>query len=192
LAETDEKEEYHSDSYFTSVKSFLAAPAAPAPLITTANTLVDNLTSLSLIYQITGENHTLEPIKPLMEDAQTFTVNGISRYNTYRFYGIVINTGASRYSTAGSDQFQALQQTDNSIEFDETTKGQVNIQFGIGSISSIGSAIVSTPIGQVQFHIMPLKTPFLLSLADMDKLGVYFNNLTNYLITSTGKCIPVV
>ena len=39
---------------------------------------------------------------------------------------------------------------------------------------------------------MPLKTLFLLSLADMDKLGVYFNNLTNHLITSTGECVPVV
>jgi hypothetical protein len=43
-----------------------------------------------------------------MEDIQTFTVNGILRYNTYRFYGVVIDTGASRFSTAGSDQFQAL------------------------------------------------------------------------------------
>jgi hypothetical protein len=104
----DKEEEYYSDSYFTLVESFLAAPAAPALLTTTANTLIDNLTLLSLIYQITGENHTLEPIKPLMEDIQTFTVNGILRYNTYRFYGVVINTGASRYSTTGSDQFQAL------------------------------------------------------------------------------------
>jgi hypothetical protein len=68
LAETDKKEEYYSDSYFTSVKSFLAAPTIPALLITTVNTLIDNLTSLSLIYQIIGENHTLEPIKPLIED----------------------------------------------------------------------------------------------------------------------------
>jgi hypothetical protein len=63
LAETDKGEEYHSNSYFTSVESFLAAPIAPAPAIPITNTLVDNLTSLSLVYQITGENHTLEPTK---------------------------------------------------------------------------------------------------------------------------------
>jgi hypothetical protein len=39
---------------------------------------------------------------------------------------------------------------------------------------------------------MPLKTLFLLSLANIDKLGIYFNNLTNYLITSTGEYIPIV
>jgi hypothetical protein len=38
---------------------------------------------------------------------------------------------------------------------------------------------------------MVAKTPFLLSLADMDGLGVYFNNLTNTLVTSKGN-VPVV
>jgi hypothetical protein len=65
----DKEEEYYLDFYFTLVESFLAASAAPALLITIANTLIDNLTSLSLIYQITGENYILEPIKPLIEDA---------------------------------------------------------------------------------------------------------------------------
>jgi hypothetical protein len=102
LAETDEGEEHYSNSYFTSVESFLAAPTAPTPAIPITNTLVDNLTSLSLIYQMTGENHALEPTEQI-EDAQTFTVNGISRYDTHCFYGVVINTGASRFSTAGSD-----------------------------------------------------------------------------------------
>jgi len=36
------------------------------------------------------------------------------------------------------------------------------------------------------------KTPFLLSLDDMDKLRVYFNNLTNYIITSTGRHVPII
>jgi hypothetical protein len=39
---------------------------------------------------------------------------------------------------------------------------------------------------------MPLKILFLLSLANIDKLEVYFNNLTNYLITSTRKYILII
>jgi hypothetical protein len=50
---------------------------------------------------------------------------------------------------------------------------------------------VSTLIGKVEFHVMLAKTPFLLSLADMDKLGVYFNNFTNRIVTPIGKA-PVV
>jgi len=36
------------------------------------------------------------------------------------------------------------------------------------------------------------KTLFLLSLSDMDRLGIYLNNLTNSLVTSTGYTILVV
>jgi hypothetical protein len=119
-------------------------------------------------------------------------VGGTSRYDTNRFYGIVIDTGAAKYSTAGFDQFQALQQTDDSIKLDRSTEGSVKVKFGIGTSSSLGSAIIDTPIGLIRFHIMPSKTPFCLSLADMDELKVYFNNLRNQLITSTGKQIPVI
>jgi hypothetical protein len=38
---------------------------------------------------------------------------------------------------------------------------------------------------------MLAKTPFLLSLEDMDKLGVYFNNITNCIVTPRGD-VPVV
>ena len=68
----------------------------------------------------------------------------------------------------------------------------MKVQFGISSTSSVGSIVVETPIGQVEFHIMHAKTPFLLSLADMDKLGVYFNNLTNSLVISTSRSILVI
>ena len=68
----------------------------------------------------------------------------------------------------------------------------MKVQFGISSTSSIRFAIVNTLIGQVEFHIMHAKTPFLLSLADIDKLGVYFNNLTNSLVTSTSYSVLVI
>ena len=38
---------------------------------------------------------------------------------------------------------------------------------------------------------MPVDTPFLLSLGDMDKLGIYFNNLTNVLVTLGGNVLVV-
>jgi hypothetical protein len=39
---------------------------------------------------------------------------------------------------------------------------------------------------------MLVKTPFLLSLANIDKLRVYFNNLTNYVVTPTRRHVLVV
>jgi hypothetical protein len=66
------------------------------------------------------------------------------------------------------------------------------VQFDIGSTSSIGSTLVTILIGQVEFYIILIKTLFLLSLADIDKLRVYFNNLTNSLITSTNSNVLVI
>jgi len=60
----------------------------------------------------------------------------------------------------------------------------VNIQFGIGLTSLIKLAKVTTLIGVIKFYIIKVNTLFLLYLADIDYLQVYFNNLKNMLITS--------
>ena len=120
-----------------------------------------------------------------------FTASNFSRYSSDQFYGIMIDTGASKHSTAGYRQFQALQHLDMSVKLDYSTEGMVTVQFGIGTTASIESALVSIPIGQVQFHVVQADTPFLLSLADMDSLQVYFNNLLDVLTTPNGD-IPVV
>jgi len=68
----------------------------------------------------------------------------------------------------------------------------VKVQFGIGFMLSISSTKVEIPISQVEFYIIIANTLFLLSLADMDKLGVYFNNFTNSLVTLTSNSVLVV
>lgn len=157
--------------------------------------LAIELANKAFVHQLTSIAPTVEfeaekASESLTPESLT-TGSNTSRYGTDHFYGIIIDTGASKYSTAGFAQFQAPQNIDNTIKLDSTTKGKVNVQFGIGATSSIGSALVNTPIGQVEFHVMLCKTPFLLSLDDMDALGVYFNNLTNVLVTPQGD-VPVV
>ena len=61
----------------------------------------------------------------------------------------------------------------------------VNVQFGIGSTASIGSVKIKTPIGLVDFYIVKADTPFLLYLTDIDRLQVYYNNITDTLISPT-------
>jgi len=95
----------------------------------------------------------------------------------------MIDIGASKKSTAGYGQYLAYKNTTaDNTDIDTTQIGAVNVQFGIGSAASIGSVIVKTPIGPVDFHVVKADTPFLLCLADMDKLRVYYNNVTNTLI----------
>ena len=115
-----------------------------------------------------------------------------ARYDSSVFYGIMVDTGASKKSTAGYRQYIAYKDSNTgaSIELDISTAGAVNVQFGIGSMASIGSIIVNTPVRGAEFHIVKADIPFLLCLKDIDKLEVYYNNLKDVLMTPSGT-IPV-
>ncbi|KHJ33258.1 hypothetical protein EV44_g3270 [Erysiphe necator] len=113
-----------------------------------------------------------------------------SRYGPSQFQGIVIDTGAANYSTGGYNQWTALQKHQK-VPIDKSTKSSVNVQFGIGATSSIGSIDMITPIGTIKFHIVEANTPFLLCLKDMDSLGVFYNNLTNRIQRGT-KSFPII
>ena len=58
----------------------------------------------------------------------------------------------------------------------------VNVQFGIGLTILIRLVKVKTLISLVNFYIVKADTSFLLCLADIDRLQVYYNNVINTLI----------
>jgi hypothetical protein len=49
------------------------------------------------------ENYTIESSELLIEDTWTFIVGDISRYNTNYFYGIIIDTRATKDLTTSFD-----------------------------------------------------------------------------------------
>jgi hypothetical protein len=99
------------------------------------------------------------------------------------FYSVIIDIGASKKSTTGYRQYLTYKNTTaDNTNINTTQIGAVNIQFGIRSAALIRSVIIKTPIGPVDFHVIKADTPFLLCLADIDKLRVYYNNVTNALI----------
>ena len=144
-----------------------------------------NLADRSFTHAITSINPTTTH-----SDVDPFAYITSNRYTSNEFYGVMIDTGASKRSTAGYGQYLAYKRI-RDVAIDNTRAGAINVQFGIGSTSSIGSIIVDTPVGSVEFHVVQADTPFLLCLADMDILQVYYNNLSNTLVTPT-KSVPVV
>ena len=95
----------------------------------------------------------------------------IKRYTPKEFYGVIINIGASKKSTVGYRQYLIYKTTiDNNININITQTGAVNVQFGIGLTILIKLVIVKTPISLVNFYIVKVDTPFLLCLADIDRL----------------------
>ncbi len=95
----------------------------------------------------------------------------------------MIDIGASKKSTAGYRQYLVYKTTmDNNTDINTMQTRAVNIQFGISLTELIRLVIVKTLIGLVDFHIIKVDTPFLLCLADIDRLQVYYNNVTDTLI----------
>jgi hypothetical protein len=47
-------------------------------------------------------------------------------------------------------------------------------------------------IGTVEFYIIDTNTLFLLNLVNINKLKVFLNNITNILITTNNRSVPVV
>ena len=121
--------------------------------------------------------------------SSVFTSN-LHRYSSDVFHGILPDSGAANVSTAGHHQFQALRKL-NGAKLNTESAAMHKIRFGKGSATTLGTTQVRTPIGTITFHVVPAFTPFLLSLRDMDRLGVKLDNLTNELIQGN-KRIPII
>ncbi|KAI1002682.1 hypothetical protein K3495_g5517 [Podosphaera aphanis] len=136
---------------------------------------------------------TLHAIAPHLYDnvhpVSSFLTKG--RSSSSNFHGIMVDTGAASKSTAGYAQFVAFQNRFGITYLDKARAGEVTAHFGIGATSSLGLTLISTPIGKIEFHIVIADTPFLLSLADMDRQGVFLNNLENKLVGRTFS-VPII
>ena len=105
------------------------------------------------------------------------------QYNDSEFKGLLIHSSTATRSTGGFGQLKALQRV-FFVELDKIIAGSTNFVFGIGNTSSIGTVNLNTPLQIIVFHIVQVNIPFLLCLANMDKLRAFFNNLTNQIVQS--------
>jgi hypothetical protein len=102
------------------------------------------------------------------------------------------DTSATGVSTVGKPQVKALQKRFPNVTVDITTAGQHRICFGNNpEITFLGTIGVKTPFEIVNFAIVPTNIPFLFCLADMNRYGVYINNVDNTSVHG-GKKYPVV
>ena len=163
-----EKDE--NQQFFTSI----------GPLASSESSVITGvLNDKAFLHRMTTKDETTPPLAPVLFAFNTVTE---SRYDDTEFKGLLVDSGASTKSTGGLGQLKALQRVDSTIKMDNSTAGSADFTFGIGSTASLGHINLDTPIGPVIFHIVSVNTPFLLCLADMDKLGVFFNNVTNELV----------
>ena len=124
-------------------------------------------------------------------DIKSFTYIAINRYLFDKFYEIMIDISAFKYSTAGYGQFKAYIKDIKYTTIDISKAGAIYIEFGIDSISSMGSVFIQTLIRHIEFHIVKANTLFLLYFVDIDRLSVYYSNIIKLLVMKS-TCIPVI
>ncbi len=83
-------------------------------------------------------------------------------------------------------QFKTLQQVFND-DVKLNKSNQLTFKFEIEDIKSIESIKLETSLKMITFYIVETNISFLLSLTDLDRLKVYFNNLTNELIQNRSQ-----
>lgn len=154
--------------------------------IHSAKIIITDLGNCFFDHITTGNNLNLKRY-----ESNFFTYITSERYTPDEYYGIIINTRAPKKSIAGYGQYFTYKKNLTPIQVDKTKVGAVNIQFGISSTFSIGSLLLDTPIGFIEFFVVEADTLFLLCFENIHKLNIYFNNLENVLITST-KSVQVV
>ena len=104
------------------------------------------------------------------------------QYNDIEFKRLLIDLKASTRSTRSISQLKTLQQLDISVQLNKNIAGSANFMFGIGNATSIRSVNLDTLLGPIMFYIVLINTLFLLYLTDIDKLEIFFNNITNEVI----------
>jgi hypothetical protein len=93
----------------------------------------------------------------------------------------VINTRAAFTFIAGYGQFLALKKTQN-VKLNANTANEQQFKFDIELTAFKGIVQVNTLLEILAFHVVKADTSFLLLLHNLDKMGVYFNNLINQLV----------
>ncbi|UQC81507.1 uncharacterized protein CLUP02_06993, partial [Colletotrichum lupini] len=69
--------------------------------------------------------------------------------------------------------------------------GIIRISFGLGKeIVALGIIKVEIYFRTITFYILPINTPFLLYLKNIDRLGIIFNNTRNRI--SSNKYFKIV
>ncbi len=109
-----------------------------------------------------------------------------SRYDDRDFKNLLINLDAARKSTEKMRQFKTLQRIDY-VKLNKSNRH--TFKFETENISSVESINLETSLETITFHIVEINISFLLFLADLDRLSVYFNNLTNELIQNSSTNI---
>jgi hypothetical protein len=136
-----------------------------------------------IVSQIDLKNDEVNILQIDMKIIDSFTyVIASGRYISEKFYEIMIDSDVSKFSIADYEQYLAFIRNNKNETINTIKTEAIHVQFEIDFIFLIESLTIDISIEMMKFHIVKIDTSFLLSLADMNRLKVYFNNIENVLM----------
>lgn len=109
----------------------------------------------------------------------------VKRYSRKQFYGIAVDTCCSYHSTGSYEQYLAYCSFVGCKPCIDTSKS-IRVGFGMGNTKSRGVATCKIPMNalvlSIDIHVVDTDVPILLSLADMNKYQIYYDNTKDLLI----------
>jgi hypothetical protein len=146
--------------------------------------ITSTLSNKAFAHRLISKDDIIEVLIELI--SYSYITSSESRYDDREFKGLLIDSDAARKSIGGMRQFKVLQRIfSDDVKLNKSN--QLTFKFEIEDIKSIESINLETSLEIITFHIVETNIPFLLSLADLDRLSVYFNNLTNELIQNRSQ-----
>jgi hypothetical protein len=118
----------------------------------------------------------------------SYNVFTASRYDDREFKNILIDHDAADYSFENIEQFTTLQRISKTFLI-LNKKRIISFRFDIDEIAFIDTVNLKISVDVITFHIVFVHISFLLCLADMNRLRLYFNNLINMLIEESSNQI---
>jgi hypothetical protein len=136
--------------------------------------------SFSFVQTDLKMSHFVDLVHICMKNIDFFIYVIIDRYTSEMFYDIMIDSDVSIRSIVDYEQYLAFIKN-IFIDLNRIKTDTINVQFEIESIASLRSLVLDISMRLVEFHVIKTDTSFLLSLADINRLKVYFNNVENIL-----------
>jgi hypothetical protein len=144
--------------------------------------ITSTLSNKTFAHRLTSKNDIIINDTTIELTLYSYTSSSDSRYDDREFKSLLIDSDAARKSIEEMKQFKTLQRI-NDVKLNKSDR--LIFKFEIEDTKSVDSIKLETSLEMIIFHIVETNTSFLLLLVDLDRLKVYFNNLTNELIQNS-------
>lgn len=143
--------------------------------------------------------HVLSPSHPDMQDSHQEVTDATGAMglccDDKHLRGLLVNPGCSFLSPGGITQNLAYCR-ENGLQPQGNTNKPADIVFANKRHTSPGTATIRFPVAdgwlECEIHLLPIFLPFLLSLQDMDRMGLFLDNLANKIVHKSSQAeVPV-